>query len=143
MKPFVTPILAGLVIGIITVFVVKPEPITNVLRANHLLPEPEKLTELYFEDHTKLPSTIVPGQEETFRFTIHNLEYQPMSYPYSVVVETATGSSVVNVGSIDLAHDAKKTFTQDISFPEATRTAVIVRLDNNAQIIRFWLNNYR
>lgn len=44
----------------------------------------EPLTELYFENHTKLPKYIFPGREYNFSFTIHNLEYQDMGYDYSV-----------------------------------------------------------
>jgi len=46
----------------------------------------EPLTELYFENHTKLPVYIFPSQTYNFSFTIHNLEYQEMGYNYSIDV---------------------------------------------------------
>jgi hypothetical protein len=46
----------------------------------------EPLTELYFENHTKLPVYIFPMRYYNFSFTIHNLEYQEMGYNYSVDV---------------------------------------------------------
>jgi hypothetical protein len=137
------PILIGLLLGFIMVIVVKPEPITNFLKAGNLLSKSEKETKLYFEDPKSLPERIVPGQNETFRFTIHNTEYAPMIYPYSVVVETATGSAVTAVGTVELAHDEKKTISQEFTFTESTRTAVIIRLDSTKQILRYALHANR
>jgi hypothetical protein len=141
--PFVVPIIAGLAVGLITVLITRPEPITNILKAGNLLPKPKKETRFYFEDPKSLPDTIVPGQKETFRFTIHNMEYQTMAYPYSVVTETATGSAVASVGTVDLAFDEKKTITQEITFTQSTPTAVIVRLDNTRQILRYRIDATR
>jgi hypothetical protein len=44
----------------------------------------EPLTELYFENHTELPSNISLNSPQSFSFTIHNLEYQKMGYNYTV-----------------------------------------------------------
>lgn len=46
----------------------------------------EPLTEVYFENHTKLPVYIFPMKDYNFSFTIHNLEYQNMGYDYKVEV---------------------------------------------------------
>lgn len=62
-----------------------------------LLPQPERLTELYFSDHTKLPTTYTPGNQQTVKFTIHNLEYRPTHYHYHVLQQNIDGSGVPQV----------------------------------------------
>lgn len=47
----------------------------------------EPLTEVYFENHTKLPVHIFPMQKYNFSFTVRNLEYQRMGYDYEIFVD--------------------------------------------------------
>lgn len=41
--------------------------------------QPERFTELYFENHTQLPSQADINREYVFKFTAHNLEYRDMN----------------------------------------------------------------
>lgn len=62
--------------------------INHQLHSWKLLPEPERLTELYFTDPNHLPSSYVPGQPQTVKFTVHNLEYRTTAYKY-LITETS------------------------------------------------------
>lgn len=44
----------------------------------------EPLTEVYFENHTKLPVYLFLDRPYNYSFSVHNLEYQQMRYTYSV-----------------------------------------------------------
>jgi uncharacterized membrane protein len=83
-------------IGIILVIVVLAvgfhSAIDRQMRSWKLLPEPERLTELYFAHPNSLPTTYVPGQSQTVSFTVHNLEYQTTDYTYEVI-EASTNSN--------------------------------------------------
>ena len=68
-------LIAGIIIVIIFIIVLQFIPLGI-----------EPLTELYFENHTKLPVHIFPGQEYNFTFTVHNLEYQRMGYNYNIEI---------------------------------------------------------
>lgn len=110
------------------------------LTREHLLPEAEKLTELYFEDHGALPSKLIVGESRTIRFTIHNLEYEPKTYGYEFRYDTATSSSLLETGSLTLAHDAARTIPVSFSMNEATRSAFRVILLEPKQSIHFWVD---
>ena len=60
------------------------------MRAWKLLPEPEKLTELYFTHPNNLPTMYTPGQSQTVSFTTHNLEYQTVDYHYVINEQSQT-----------------------------------------------------
>ena len=47
----------------------------------------EPLTEVYFENHTKLPKYLFTDRDYNFTFTVHNLEYQKMQYNYKITGE--------------------------------------------------------
>jgi uncharacterized membrane protein len=78
------------------------------MRSWKLLPEPERLTELYFTHPNSLPSTYAPGQAQTVSFTVHNLEYQTMTYHYQIVEESQDSSTAqtLNSGSFTLDQNA-------------------------------------
>ncbi|HUA13293.1 MAG TPA: DUF1616 domain-containing protein [Candidatus Sulfotelmatobacter sp.] len=100
--------------------------IDKQMRKWKLLPEPEKLTELYFTHPNNLPSTYTPGEQQTVKFTTHNLEYATTRYNY-VITETnvatnqsqalASGSFLlrqntyqsesVNISTVDLGQQVK------------------------------------
>jgi uncharacterized membrane protein len=98
------------------------------LKREHLLPEEEKLTELYFEDHGLLPAKLMVGESRTVRFTVHNVEYEPKTYAYEFRSDTATASSLLETGSITLEHDESRTVPVSFSMTEATRSAFRVLL---------------
>ncbi len=58
--------------------------IYNQLKEWKLVYIPESFTELYFTDHLNLPTTISANTEQSFKFTIHNLENEDKGYSWEV-----------------------------------------------------------
>jgi len=110
------------------------------LIALHYIPQDnEPLTELYFTNHTSLPSEAEVNSTYDFAFTIHNLEYQTMTYQYSIVVDYNDTERVLGVNNVTLEDNAS------VSVPEKfwimddfTRAKVSVVLSSN-ESIDFWV----
>ena len=102
---------------------------------------PEKFTELYFEDHLNLTRAAVLKEPQTFSFTIHNLEYKTMEYPYEIYVQDIAGSrSGIITNSVTLRHDQQKTITESFEILEPIKRAkVVVNLTNKNQEIHYWI----
>jgi len=113
--------------------------IQSVLAKNHLLPEPENLTELYFEYHNILPKTIVRRQIYNFTFTVHNLENKDMDYPYLVYLETTDKKIVLDQGVVSLKDGAYKSVTEDFGPLKPIRMKITVELVGRNQPIAFWM----
>lgn len=75
-------------------------PIKNQLNSWKLLPQPEKLTELYFTHPNNLPKTYTPGRAQDVSITVHNLEGQNYLYNYKIVETSQDGrrSQVLQTG---------------------------------------------
>lgn len=103
------------------------------------LPQPERFTELYFENHTKLPTEAQPNQPYTFSFTVHNLEYQDTPYNYESYLDLDTGKAEIGHGSFTLKQDEYLTVRQEYSLAMALpKTKIVVNLINKNQQIDFW-----
>lgn len=114
--------------------------IKDFLHFYHLLPEPENLTELYFEDHLNLPNKIAIGEEHKFRFTIHNLENRVMNYEYKVTGTDDMAEWNITTGNAEMKHDEYKSI--DVTYLIATasgRVKIAVTLPELNQLISFWL----
>jgi hypothetical protein len=104
--------------------------------------KPETLTELYFEDHTNLPKQIELGKVQTFKFTVHNLEYQNMTYAYEVGVADDETSRALASGSATLSHNQFKTIPVSYTLSSASgRTKIQVTLQGRNQSIGYWMEN--
>jgi hypothetical protein len=57
----------------------------------------EPLTEVYFENHTKLPVYVFLDNPYNFSFTVHNLEYQRMRYTYTIDAYDENNTFLFNV----------------------------------------------
>jgi uncharacterized membrane protein len=79
------------VIIIASLGVIFHSAIDRQLHSWKLLPEPERLTELYFTDPNHLPKTYAPGQTQTVKFTVHNLEYRTTNYQYRIIETSQDG----------------------------------------------------
>jgi len=66
--------------------------ISGVLTSANLIPQPERFTELYFENASTLPNATVALQPISFSFDIHNVEYATTTYPYEVYFQDAQGA---------------------------------------------------
>lgn len=83
----ITAITALITCVILTVHYYSSD-IYNQLKIWKLVPLPEPLTELYFNNHISLPKVYTKGAKYPFSFTIHNIEYQTVDYRYKI---TASG----------------------------------------------------
>ena len=107
--------------------------------------KPETFTELYFENHLALPAKITSYQEETFRFTVHNLEYKTMTYPYEVYIKCSDvgcngDKQIIDEGEITLKQNEYKTISESymINLPTG-RIEIVANLINKNQQIDFWM----
>ncbi len=87
------------------------------MRSWKLLPEPEKLTELYFTNPNSLPTKYTPGQPQTVGFTVHNLEYATTDYKYKIIETSQDGSQSQTLasGSFGLLQNGYKKEAVNIS----------------------------
>jgi hypothetical protein len=135
--------LAGLAIVAIGLglIIVNYGTINRQLHAWKLLPEPERLTELYFEDHTTLPATYTPTRPVGFRFTVHNLEYRRMQYGYQVLQQSEDGRRIQLLEQNDFTLGNDKYHTVYVHHTLADlgqRAKVIIKL-TSGESISFWV----
>jgi len=109
-------LLSIAVIAVIAIGGIFHAPINRQMHRWKLLPEPERLTELYFTNPNKLPKTYTPGQPQEVSFTVHNLEYRSMNYRYQITQSSQDGqqSQVMNTGAFSLGHDLYHTAAVNI-----------------------------
>ncbi|MGA3292213.1 MAG: hypothetical protein ABSC49_03670 [Candidatus Microgenomates bacterium] len=106
--------------------------------------KPETFTELYFENHLELPSTSVLGKTVNFAFTVHDLEYKNIVYPYEVYIECLEKGcngekQIIDKGSFTLNQDEYKTIPEKYTLTLPTeRIQIVVDLINKKQQIDFW-----
>ncbi len=137
----------GSSIGIILLLVILAvgfhSAIDRQMRSWKLLPEPERLTELYFTHPNSLPTTYTPGQTQTVSFTVHNLEYQTTNYTYKII-ETSTDNSqaqTLTSGTFTLAQNIYKQETVNISTVDlGEKVKVEVDLVKQNETIDYLLN---
>jgi uncharacterized membrane protein len=82
-----------------------------------VLPEPERLTELYFTHPNTLPTTYTTGQTLPVNFTVHNLEYRTETYHYQIIETTNAGSQtkILYSGSFTLKQNSYHNTNVNIS----------------------------
>ncbi len=87
----------------------------------------EPLTELYFENHTKLPVYIFLDKPYNFSFTTHNLEYQDVEYNYTINSYDVNNTLLFEIdkGVFTLANNESKTINQDFSFSKGFERAKV------------------
>lgn len=133
----------GVVLLIVILGVGFHNAIDRKLRSWKLLPEPEKLTELYFTHPNSLPTKYIPGQVQTVSFTVHNLEYQTTDYTYKIVEASTDGSQVqtLTTGSFVLPQNIYKQETVNISTVDlGEKVKVEVDLVKQNETIDYLLN---
>ena len=101
--------------------------------------KPETFTELYFEDHINLPKTINRHEEYSFAFTIHNLEYKDMEYPYVVYLETIDKKIILDQNKISLKNGEYKSVKEDFGPLKDIRMKIVIELVGRNQQIAFWM----
>ncbi len=136
------PVMIGvvLVVGMLVFFQFNRAAVNNELVALYLIPRPERLTELYFNDNAHLPSSTTGNQTIRFAFVIHNLETMDYRYVYKISINGNGTKQVVDSGNVVL-NDGQYYVKQEefklINSPGSLE--VIVELLNKQQTIDFWL----
>jgi uncharacterized membrane protein len=122
-----------------------------------LIPRPERLTELYFTDHTNLPKTYEPDETQVVKFTVRNLEYRTTDYSYVVgVMNDDESAKLLNraSGKIRLDHEQLQNIEVPITITaKGSRAKVIVTiyyqgikfgeddLSDQEQSIHYWVED--
>lgn len=132
-----------LVVTVVTLFInVNRAAVNNQLAALDLIPKPELLTELYFNDNANLPTTATSKQAISFTFVIHNLETTDYQYVYDVAVDAIGIRHIVDSGNVLVKNNQyyiKNEKLNLMNFPG--RQNVVVELTNIHQSIDFWVAN--
>ena len=103
-----------------------------------LIPEPEKMTELYFSNHTYLPGTATSNQEISFAFVIHNVETTDYQYVYEVSVNANGTKHIVDSGKVLVKNDQYYVKTERFHLLKVPGSQeVVVELTNKRQSIDF------
>jgi hypothetical protein len=138
------PLLIGVivVVGVLVFYNFNQASVYNELYALDLIPKPEKLTELYFNNSANLPSTVTSKQVVSFAFVIHNLETTDFQYTYVVSVVDANGvRRVVDSGNVLVRNNQYYAKRERFSLIKSSGSQmVLVELTNKLQSIDFWLN---
>jgi hypothetical protein len=130
----------GLTVVIIVLLNLNSAAVYNELVALDLIPKPEKLTELYFENSAHLPTSATGSQAISFTFVIHNLETTDYRYAYDVVVIANGKRHVVESGNVLVNNN--RSFVKKEEFPlfnSSGRQDIVVELVNLRQSIDFWV----
>ena len=97
----------------------------------------EPLTEVYFENHTKLPVYLFLDTPYNYSFTVHNLEYQKMRYVYSIDAYDENESLLYNMdkGEFILNENETKTIKEQfVMHSDFNRTKIVVSVDKDLSL---------
>lgn len=110
------------------------------LMASLFKPQPERFTELYFDQPAQLPS-VWADRPVTFAFHVRNVENQNLTYHYQVLEGTGSGpQQVVKTGQLALTNGSSQDVPVQLALQVAkTRTEVTVWLPDQQQQIHFWI----
>ena len=112
----------------------------NELVTLDLIPKPEKLTELYFNNNAKLPSSATNNQVISFTFVIHNLETTDYRYSYDVSVNINGTRHIVDSGNVLVKNNQYSVKNEKFNLMNSSgRQEVVVELTNKRQSIDFWI----
>ena len=136
------PLLLGvaLVVGVLIFFNLNRASVYNELVTLDLVPKPEKLTELYFNNSANLPSSATSKQAISFAFVIHNLETTDYLYVYEVSVNVNGTRHIVDSGKVLVKNNQYYVKNEIFNLMNSPgRQEVVVELTNKHQLIDFWV----
>jgi uncharacterized membrane protein len=110
-----------------------------------VLPEPERLTELYFTHPNTLPTTYTTGQTLPVDFTVHNLEYKTETYRYQISEANNAGSQtkILDTGSFVLKQSKYHMASVNITTTDmGSRANVKVTLVKINESVDYWVNKF-
>lgn len=141
-KPIMKIRLVLLVVWFIVVGFLVVEWVPSVKEALILATtvKPETFTELYFEDHLSLPNKVTLFKENSFKFTIHNLENKDMIYIYEVYIDVNREKQMIDKSSVLIKNNEYKTISENFTITIPTqRVKAVIDLINKNQQIHFWM----
>jgi hypothetical protein len=97
----------------------------------------EPLTEVYFENHTKLPVFLFLDKPYNYSFTVHNLEYQNMRYVYNIDAYNEAGELLYNMdqGEFTLLNNESKTIEEQFVMEEPfNRTKIVINVEKDLSL---------
>ena len=97
----------------------------------------EPLTEVYFENHTKLPVYLFLDKPYNYSFTVHNLEYQEMRYYYIIDAFDENDNLLYNMdkGEFILFNNESKTINEGfIMENDFNRTKIVVNVSKDLSL---------
>lgn len=114
-------------------------PIYNELVNLDLIPKPEKLTELYFNNNANLPGSATSNQVISFAFVIYNLETTDYQYAYVVSVNANGTRHIVDSGNVLVKNNQYYVKNEQFNLMNSPGSQeVVVELTNKQQSIDFW-----
>jgi hypothetical protein len=129
-----------LIVGVLIFFNLNAAAINNELVALDLVPKPEKLTELYFNNSANLPASATGDQAISFSFVIHNLEAANYQYVYEVSVNANGTRRIVDSGKVLVKNNQYYVKNEQFNLLSSPgRQEVVVALTNMQQSIDFWI----
>ena len=129
-----------LVVGMIVIYNINTVPIDNELAALDLLPKPEKMTELYFNESANLPGSATSNKVISFSFIIHNLETTDYQYVYKVSVNLKGTRYIVDSAKVLVKNNQYYVKNETFNLMNSPgRQEVVVELINLHQSIDFWI----
>jgi hypothetical protein len=130
------------IINILVFLNLNREFVHNELIALDLLPKPETMTELYFDNNANLPGTVTNNQAISFSFVIHNLEMTDYQYVYRVFVEANRTKRIIDSGHVLVKNNQYYVKNEKFNLTQASgRQEVVVELTNKQQSIDFWIGD--
>jgi hypothetical protein len=111
------------------------------LNALSLLPQQERITELYFVNAESIPKNYNPNTDFQIRFRITNRSDQGRTYTY-IIAQSSNGLDTTDLykGQVTLAPSESKTLDQTIRLKDTgQKTQINVGLENMPQRINAWL----
>jgi hypothetical protein len=137
---FLLLIGTALFVGMLIFFSLNRASIYNELITLDLIPKPEKLTELYFNDNANLPNSVTSNQTVSFAFVIHNLEATNFQYTYDVSVNANGTRHIVDSGNVLVKNNQYYVKNEKINLIHSTGSQeVVIELTNKQQSIDFWI----
>ncbi len=101
--------------------------------------QPERFTELYFEDHDNLPKMIHQNGNYRFIFTIHNLESRDMEYRYQIYSESLYEKTILSHNTVKIKDKNFQSINATMNSLKPVRTRIGVELLDQNQLIDFWM----
>ncbi len=129
-----------LVVAMLIFFNLNRASVYNELVTLDLVPKPEKLTELYFNNNANLPSSATSKQAISFAFVIHNLETTDYQYVYDVSVNANGTRHIVDSGDVLVKNNQYYVKNEKLNLINSPgRQEIVVELTNKQQSIDFWI----